>query len=273
MSPHLHARQMSRAARWLAAAAMVLAGGCGSVDVQTPAGGAGGSASPASSTSAGAAGAGGADAGWTACESPAGFEVCGASLENCPPDEPGCRVCTDPSLPISVCGNDAFYAWGQPVQSCPGAKDSGVCLNTNGPETGYPIGVPWDIGALYGANGFGTWVRYEDWGLWTGDPLPEPAVCPNLPGINICGGHCGGCPPDTYCTGRSPLHPYGICVPTKLVVCGVGSLPCGAGLGCFVYKVQPEAQAYADEWGICFPQATCENMAANLPGGGTCTTP
>jgi hypothetical protein len=193
-------------------------------------------------------------------------------LETLPPNEPGCDACAFPNSDITMCLNAPYLAWDEPFQDCPGCKDGGVCLDPNGDGDGFPICVPWDIGALYGVNGFGTRVRYEDFGLWTGDPLPEPATCPNLPGVDICGGHCGGCPSGEHCTGRSPLHPYGICVPAQLDFCGIGCTPCGAGLGCFTYKVQPAAQAVADAIGICFPQATCENMAANLPGGGTCTT-
>jgi hypothetical protein len=276
MNLHPRAGPIFREARWLAlaATAVAFAVGCGSVDEQVAASGGGGGAgkggaSASSSTSAGGTGAGGADTGWTACESPGGFAVCSSTLKECPPGAPACGVCPFPSAPISPCLNTAYFAWAQGgILDCPGCKDGGVCIDV-GFQGAFLSCQSWDLGALYAANGFGAEVRYEDYGLWTGDPLPEPVTCPDLPGISICGGHCGGCPAGEFCTGRSPLHPYGICAPDKIGYCG-GGCSCGAGLGCFIYTVQPAAQTAADRSGMCFPLATCQDMAANLPGGGKC---
>jgi hypothetical protein len=135
-----------------------------------------------------------------------------------------------------------------------------------------PVCAPFDLGVLYAKAGYAERVRYADWGLFTGEPLPEPTSCPSVEGVLLCGGNCGGCPPETTCTGRSPLHPYGICAPADDCSPPEGQW-CGPGLGCFIWTVEPEAQALADRLGYCYPLATCEKMAAGVPGGGKCVVP
>jgi hypothetical protein len=132
--------------------------------------------------------------------------------------------------------------------------------------------VPYNMGKLYADAGNADSVRYADLSLFTGEPLPEPTTCPTFDGFPICGGNCGGCPPETVCTGRSPRHPYRICAPNNS--CAPSKeIWCGAGQGCFVWTVEPEAQELANESGYCYPLATCQAMAAELPGGGSCHVP
>jgi hypothetical protein len=40
--------------------------------------------------------------------------------------------------------------------------------------------------------------------------------------------------------------------------------------GCFIFKVETEAQPLADKYGLCVPIQQCNVLAARLPGGGTC---
>jgi hypothetical protein len=129
--------------------------------------------------------------------------------------------------------------------------------------------MPFNLGVLFVNAGEADRVRYADLGLFTGDPLPIPEACPRL-GIPICGGACGGCPGEDLCTGRSPLHPYGICVPPVSGQCSPMS-NCGTGKACFTYLVEPAAQAIADDWGYCLPTDLCEAIASQLPGGGACS--
>jgi hypothetical protein len=104
-----------------------------------------------------------------------------------------------------------------------------------------------------------------------GAALPEATECPDLAGAHPCSGRCGECPGESYCHGRSPLHPTGICLRSDNWACGRGFGPCtDPGQACFVYRVEPEAQAIADDWGLCFPVEQCRALAARLPGGGRC---
>lgn len=139
----------------------------------------------------------------------------------------------------------------------------------------YFLCVDPEVGQLMANAGYPERVRYADWGLWTGAPLPEPGTCPTVDGFTICGGTCGGCPEGRVCTGRSPLHPYGICVTAPLsgnaTYCGDDKNHCDPGQSCFRFTVEPDAQALADLHGWCFGPDECNAIAAGLPGGGTCT--
>lgn len=132
--------------------------------------------------------------------------------------------------------------------------------------------MPYNIGVLFANAGYADWVRYADFGLFTGEPIPAPTSCPTIEGVPLCGGNCGGCPPETVCTGRSRLHPYGICAPIDTCDPEYDDW-CGAGRGCFMWIVEPEAQALADQKGYCYPLAICQKMAAEVPGGGKCVVP
>lgn len=126
--------------------------------------------------------------------------------------------------------------------------------------------VPFNAGVIIAKHGQVDRLGYADYGVWTGAPLPEPKTCPSIPDVPTCGGYCGGCPVGQICTGRSPLHPYGICVAVSDATCPT----CSADKGCFTFKVEPAHQAVADTVGFCLPLKECQALAANLPGGGFC---
>jgi hypothetical protein len=159
------------------------------------------------------------------------------------------------------------------VSLCSTATDGQVCF-----EMAADAGFAWvrtgafDLGLLFLRNGAADRVRYADFGLFDGTPLPEPTTCPTLNAARICGGNCGGCAPNEFCHGRAPLHPFGFCVPKTPSWCTAANpSACPNGSGCFIFKVQPIAQPLADNEGLCMPKAACLELAASYPGGGTCS--
>ncbi len=221
----------------------------------------------------------GSEGGWTQCTAPSGYAVCGGpSL--CSATSPQCTVCGNPvsSQPgatdggLNVCFNNALLAFnGQPCGS--GCVDGSVCVAELSSDTHLFWCSSYDLGVLFSRNGGADRVRYADLGAWTGEPLPAAATCPAVAGLEICGGNCGPCSATAdVCTGRSPLHPYGFCVPPGLGgPCDAGAGCATAGVGCFVYTVQAAAQVLADQYGMCLPNALCKAAAAGLPGGGSCS--
>lgn len=207
------------------------------------------------------------------CESPGGFALCGGDA-GCT-DTASCkclpRLCDSGA---ALCMNAAGSTWKS--LSCFLCPDGQVCVQNEplcGLDAPSALGAcyPYEVGVLFAANGASTQVFYADYSLWTGDPLPTPTTCPTFGTFRICGGNCGGCNNGEVCTGRSPLHPYGTCIATSAPPCSnQGTTPCEVGSSCFRYTVQPSAQAGADANGVCLPTAECQDLAANLPGGGTC---
>jgi len=216
-----------------------------------------------------------ADAGWTQCTSPDDIAVCNGPNDCQPatPEECECGNMDDPDN-LGFCWGSGFHVptAGKPCD--PGAYGS-ICLY----ETPYPgvsgyAEADYNLGVLFAQNGGSARVRYADLSLWTGDPIPDPATCPDLgPNVQPCGGSCGTCPQDQVCFGGSPLHPVGYCAPANYQDCSLTDVPhcTSTGQSCFTFTVQSEAQADADKVGTCFPSADCNTLAANLPGGGKCT--
>lgn len=224
------------------------------------------------------------------CRSAQGFAICGGP-DHCPPQPPECgcydlRVWTGEANDLALCGNDAYIRFTHDyfqsgTKTCQGCGDGHVCVQ---PTVEYSIYycAPWEVGELYRGAGGQHRVRYPDLSLWTGEPIPATAPsCPSPGPIRYCGGGCGTCLPDENCIGLSPLHPVGFCRQknqgwascdivnsTPKVSCASGGSPTDA---CFTFKVQPETQMLADQYGYCFPPATCDVLAAAL--GGKCTPP
>ena len=129
--------------------------------------------------------------------------------------------------------------------------------------------LPFDVGQLFAENGAANRVRYADWSAWTGAALPSPTSCPTFNGFSICGGNCTPCGSGNICTGRSPKHPYGLCVGGTNPGCGSPNWTCPSGQSCMVF-VDPGEQAIADAQGMCFPTAECKAIASSYPGGADC---
>lgn len=201
------------------------------------------------------------------CRSQNGFAVCGGPNDCFPQPAPdACSACIHDPGRVGICLNDALTVV-PPL--CPACTDGRICVEAI-LEGGGWFCVPFEVGTLFAANGSGDRVRYADFGLWTGEPLPVPATCPAIDGITLCGGNCAGCPVAQTCTGRSRLHPYGVCVPSTARSCAKNGPPCDAGEECFMFQVEPAAQALADENGLCISSALCARLASSYPGGASC---
>jgi hypothetical protein len=218
-----------------------------------------------------------ADAGWTQCTSPEGYAVCGGPSQ-CSATSTACSQCGNPVLGamtdggLNACVNSALLtSEGDAAQLCwEACPDGAVCVDLFQDATYFC--APYDLGVLFAKNGAADQVRYADMGLWTDASLPLPTTCPNITGLQVCGGNCAPCPTGATCTGRSPLHPYSFCVPVGTEgPCDAGAGCGNAGNGCFTYAVQPSAQPLANKNGMCLPDALCKSAASNLPGGGTCS--
>ena len=225
---------------------------------------------------------------WTACTAPGGVAICGGSHTACAQNllssTCDCETLANwahsgapvPGDDLSVCNSTSLYRMcpdGQIMVSIPA---SSVDQFQQHPKSSKYECEPVEDAVLYARNGWKRSVLYADYSVYSGDPLPTPATCPSVSGVTLCGGACGGgsCPAGSVCTGRSPLHPYSFCAPDlsgDLVTADgqYGYVSCGPGYGCFAFKVQPEAQNFANAYVYCIPTALCL-AAIDLPGGGLC---
>lgn len=246
------------------------------------------------------------EAGYSACETPEGWGICGRST-GCPSgsERTGCLNCSCPShgpdagpsgASSLFCTNDPIGSVGvcdDALSAILGVVDDGGSYLTALCADGYarydwlysglgPLCVPYSIAKIefrYVADP--DRVRYADFGAFDGKPLPSPGNCPVVEGITLCGGTCTPCPAGTICTSRSPRHPYGFCtepLDISLDACrldgsGPGPGVCNPKKACFTFAVEPAAQPLADRHGVCLPLDECHALAAGLPGGGRCTPP
>jgi len=258
-------------------AALVVALGCAACGgrVGVPGTGAAGTAGVSGAGGLGGSGAdagadGGSDAGWTACSSP-DWQGCGTP--DCPAGRPGCIGClsADDAGLLSVCVESLT---GHDGTNTPADGRILLALSASFAPSSFYVSVPFNAGILVAEHGQATRLAYADRGVWTGKPIPKPTACPSIANVPTCGGYCGGCPVGQICTGRSPLHPYGVCIPENVGVCsrvaGVNGSICSADEGCFIFTVEPARQLVADATGFCLPAKECQAMAAKLPGGGRC---
>lgn len=239
----------------------------------------GGGASGASGAS-GAGGAGGLD--WGECSTPdnafCGYAQCTA----CPGALPCFSDTVDGGRTYGLC---AYLGdWELPEYLMNAPEDGRIIYDVYPLKAasshwlwGFTVSLPFSAGLYLEAHDKSQYVTYADRGKWTGAPLPEAKECPEVAGLDLCGGNCGGCPAGELCTGRSPLHPWGFCVPESVnekdgncTAATSGNLYCSAGYRCFLYDVEEEQQPVADANGFCLPTALCDAAAAGLPGGGRC---
>jgi hypothetical protein len=231
------------------------------------------------------------EAGYTRCATPEGWGICGPAT-GCEASlgRPGCSTCIYPALGDSGVGMcDSLHAMVvehslETAISIFDCDDGWVRYDyLSGPrDSGIPDAlpcVPYSVGVILSRYISDTnRLRYADYGFFTGAPLPTPPTCPTVSGFQPCDGPCASCTSGELCTGRSPLHPYSFCLDESkdYSPCSAFGRRCpqdaGAGaVGCFLFTVEPQAQTIADVFGTCMPLAQCQAMAAQLPGGGTCT--
>jgi len=251
-----------------------LAIGCGGKVDGTPDGGDGG-------TTDGSFDAGLDAAGWTNCEAPSGVSICGG------PNDCGsqCKTCVygDSGL-LNAC-NDVNYQFtvsdgAADTFLCPDGAMNACAFDKGAPDCWQGACVTEDLPKLYLLNGRPDLARYSDRASYTGDPIPPPPTsCPSVAqGLELCGGACGPCQDGTMtCTGRSPLHPYSMCLTSE-----PESFPCARGSNgycnsvrpgdmCLTYKVDSAAQSIADQNSLCVPASICQAAAQSYPGGAFCT--
>lgn len=266
-------RPLEHALAWVAFALSL--GGCGGEVDGNASGGSGGLGGAGGS--GGAAGSGGdaggtggtGGSGWTECSTP-DYEFCG--VPECPV-RPGCSLCTT-TKGLGLYGTCAESLL--PDEVGYKAADGRLFISESASIVS-PFLVreaPFTAGVFLASHDQAARVAYADRGVWTGEPLPMPETCAPIAGIEICGGFCGGCAVGHICTGRSPRHPYGLCVPIKAGICSldpkINGDPCESNERCFVFEVEPAHQPMADARGFCLVKEVCQAAAANLPGGGRC---
>lgn len=263
-------RQVSLALAWVAVALSL--GACGGEVARNESGGSGGLGGAGGS--GGAAGSGGdaggtGGSGWTECSTP-DYAFCG--VPECPEGRPSCSLCFSADEP-GLYGSCVESLLPDEVLYKPADGHIFISLSATITSPFLVLEAPFSAGVFLASHGQATRLAYADRGVWTGEQLPAPKDCAPVAGIEICGGYCGGCPVGQICTGRSPKHPYGFCVPVK----GGCSLdpkingdPCEKNEQCFVFEVEPAHQPMADARGFCLAKEVCQAAAANLPGGGRC---
>ncbi len=206
------------------------------------------------------------------CVSPSGYAVCGGPMSCFPPSqqsmESACWSCElSPTYGLTPCVNTANPDGSSDVF----ASDGEVYIEDT--VANLWRAYPFEVGQLFAVNGASDRVRYADFYPWTGDALPTPTTCPTFTGFSICGGDCGPCASDELCTGRSPMHPYGLCMPTPTTTNGCGSAQnwaCASGTECVVFQSSGDGQQIADAYGLCMATAACEAIASSYPGGAIC---
>ena len=182
--------------------------------------------------------------------------------------------------PFGVCFKDAkkVFTYGT-CTVCPNADD--VCT----------VFAPYD---LYNAScarpticrdlevaGFTGACLYTDKTKWSAeDPAIGDPGCPaGGRAAGLCGGSCGDCAGSEKCTGRSPLHPFGVCaalpdLSTNPFPCKrnpkSSSEKCEAG-ACVIFDVQGKGdQNVADANGFCLANDRCIAARTLLPGAIHC---
>jgi hypothetical protein len=212
------------------------------------------------------------------CVSDDGVRICGYAA-GCYEPGPPCDCNTsgpDDTVPdISVCRREPLSrGGGAPCGYC---RDGDVCLSGAHPVSVSRIAfcVSESLGRLYWMHGAGDRVTYADSTPYTGEPVPRPTQCPPPIGnVVLCGGYCGGCGGGdqigsrvSYCSGRSPTHPWGICVEYGSH-CYQAS-DCSPDEACLLLTTGPPwpPGQYPTR---CVNSADCPLLARSIPGGAQC---
>lgn len=236
----------------------------------------------------------GSTATYTACTGSDGTKLYGGSC-----GQNGCSETEVPPDQLGLCYEPGAKTYGTCDPRFLGPPDQmAVCVpmavddSDGGPPSGsyamtalYAADVGYAI--MYAKNGFGSWCHYADRATYDGTSVPAaPASCPTVSGFQLCGGACGDCPQGEYCTGRSPLHPYSVCLTDyskalepQTDSCVRGAPLAGGCMGnaqdpasaCLTFKVSSADQPFADQNGICTEKSICLAAMAAYPGGAYCT--
>ena len=218
------------------------------------------------------------DAGLYDCSSSNGHRVC-LGTNNCTDKSSVCGAClkwgslkgidpNDPGVGLCTAGT------GFDRQGCGLAPDGNVCFTYQDVNDDFPWSAPFETALLFLKNGGApSRIRYADGSLFTGDALPQPTLCPKLPVARLCGGNCGPCADGEVCHGRSPTHTYSYCIPIPPTSHGCSKTypKCDTGSGCFL--TNDGSPPPPENWGYCMELSLCQDLAQNLPGGGTCIAP
>jgi hypothetical protein len=208
------------------------------------------------------------------CRTAEGARICGSSVTcyeqgddcECVGSKAGDRFAgMSTNAEVGMCGG-GFEAWHDGYRRCGYCSDGEVCMwwpGMTGPIAPCVSEATARIAWLNGAGGF---FLYADGAPYTGDPIPSAATCPLPDGdLELCGGDCGGCSkPGFFCTGRSPVHPLGICTTSGRNCDGV------AGASLLTISVSPPG-ALAVAAQVC--ARDCSRLASTVPGGAKCIAP
>ncbi len=223
------------------------------------------------------------------CLAANGDSICGAA---CAP----CAECafptTDSANVLQICNAEEAGA------GCNYSNDGRLCARVTSAELptsdlrlilAYFDNVDPAIGKLYASNARDDLVKFADRATYDGVDLPPaPLTCPSTPDLPLCGGACGACPNPTYpttdyvCMGRSPKHPYSICVNQSATnmscqrTSSNAAGPCPTSLGnfsCFTFAVDEAAQPLADANSLLIDSKACAAAQQSYPGGAFCTCP
>ncbi len=202
------------------------------------------------------------------CRTPAGMRLCGTSV-TCYEHGPDCECIGDaPGSDVRMSNAAAGYCGGL-ASEIAGGRHCGYCLDGDVCVRGFGIAgsmcVAEDLARVAWLNGLGHMFTYADGSPYNGVPIPSSEVCPPPDGdLELCGGECGGCSkPGFYCTGRSPIHPLGVCTSGSELLCT--NRPDSKLLSI------NDANSGVTAARVCVRD--CERLAATVPGGAACIDP
>lgn len=204
------------------------------------------------------------------CMSTDGIRICG-STAGCFEDGPYCDCGFphgNPNEPqIGWCHDDLA---GMGVRICGSCLDGQVCVDLPTSAWLDHNCASESLGRLLWQHGRQDLVRYADDTPYDGQPLPMPTECPPPVGgaVQLCGGNCGGCGAAKVCSGRSPTHPFGICIPANPFDTCIVASDCSPDGACLNLSSAIGATKYYPT--LCVPAADCPSIAAAIPGGALC---
>jgi hypothetical protein len=194
------------------------------------------------------------------CRSTDGIRICGGE---CPPISAptcpgyGCTPAFDfeaaRSSEYGVCWSDRADESARPCGAC---REGEVCIQRAANELVCTSRAVCDALAEIGAAHV---CRYTDLSPYDGRQLAvQSGSCPGQQFV-VCGGVCGGCT-SGVCTGRSPLHAFGLCNRQAITMTvPLTCAQCGGTCAAFEGPGVPQTLGYA--YGICMLIQDCLAVA------------